>query len=156
MLCLHGSDNLHANLCTCPHSICCSRGVQLGDMSVVLDDKIKELVCEMSGKDDYEFGDLSVELDKRMKQSVANFCGKDSYEFGDLSKEIAKRTQQGVLAYTGKSDYKFGDITKKALQNLSGKEDYQVRLYLNTYCSVVCIHVFALHLTHLYATSSVW
>jgi len=27
---------------------------QLGDLSVVLDDKVKELVCELSGKDEYE------------------------------------------------------------------------------------------------------
>lgn len=92
----------------------------------MLDDKVKELVCEMSGKDEYEFGDLSVEIDKRVKESVADFCGKDTYEFGDLSKEVAKRAKQGVLAYTGKGDYKFGDITKQALKNLSGKDDYQV------------------------------
>lgn len=104
----------------------------MGDLSVVLDDKVKELVCEMSGKDDYEFGDLSVEIDKRVKQSVAEYCGKDTYEFGDLSKELAKRTKAGVLSYTGKSDYKFGDITKQALKNLSGKDDYQVSVLMRT------------------------
>jgi len=61
--------------------------MQLGDLSVVLDDKVKELVCELSGKDEYEFGDLSTEIDKKVKESVASFCGKDKYEFGDLSKE---------------------------------------------------------------------
>ena len=60
---------------------------QLGDLSVVLDDKVKELVCELSGKDEYEFGDLSIQIDKKVKESVASFCGKDKYEFGDLSKE---------------------------------------------------------------------
>lgn len=48
---------------------------------------MKELVCELSGKDEYEFGDLSIQIDKRVKESVASFCGKDKYEFGDLSKE---------------------------------------------------------------------
>ena len=31
---------------------------QLGDLSVVLDDKVKELVCELSGKDEYEVRSL--------------------------------------------------------------------------------------------------
>jgi hypothetical protein len=42
----------------------------LGDLSVVLDDKVKELVCQLSGKDEYEFGDLSVQIDIRAKEMV--------------------------------------------------------------------------------------
>ena len=89
---------------------------------------MKELVCEMSGKDNYEFGDLSIEIDKKVKESVAQFCGEEKYEFGMLSKELAKRMKSGVESYTGKSGYKFGDITKTAVKNLSGKDDYQVSI----------------------------
>jgi hypothetical protein len=102
----------------------------LGDLSVVLDDKVKELVCQLSGKDEYEFGDLSVQIDIRSKEMVAKFCGKEKYEFGDLSKEVAKRTKESVLNITGKSDYKFGDLTMSALKNLSGKDDYQVSVHI--------------------------
>ncbi len=115
--------------------------VKLGDLSVVLDDKVKELVCKLSGKDEYEFGDLSVQIDIRSKKLVAEFCGKEDYEFGDLSRELARRTREGVLNYTGKSDYKFGDLTKQALKNLSGKEDYQV-------CVVYYIFMSQWHMYH--------
>ena len=47
---------------------------------------------------------------------------------GDLSKEVAKRTSEGVLNYTGKSDYKFGDISKTFAKNITGKDDYEVRI----------------------------
>jgi len=36
----------------------CLLYAQLGDLSVVLDDKVKELVCELSGKDEYEVRSL--------------------------------------------------------------------------------------------------
>jgi hypothetical protein len=91
-----------------------------------LDDKVKELVCQLSGKEEYEFGDLSVQIDVRTKKLVAGFCGKEDYEFGDLSRELSKRTKEGVANYTGKSEYKFGDLTMQALKNMSGKDDYQV------------------------------
>ena len=106
----------------------------MGDLSVVLDDKVKELVCQLSGKDEYEFGDLSVQIDIRAKEMVAKFCGKEKYEFGDLSKEVAKRTKEGVLNITGESDYKFGDLTMSALKNLSGKDDYQVSVHIVLEC----------------------
>lgn len=98
---------------------------------------MKELVCEMSGKDQYEFGDLSIEIDKKVKESVAQFCGEETYEFGMLSKELAKRMKSGVANYTGKSGYKFGDITKTAVKNLTGKEDYQVSVH--SLCMIIVL-----------------
>ena len=135
--------------------------LQLGDLSVVLDDKVKELVCEMSGKEEYEFGDLSVEIDKRVKDSVASYCGKENYEFGDLSKEFAKRTKEGVANFTGKSNYKFGDITRQAAKNLTGKDDYQVcfifaneLLCCNSRSRNILLHNYVFVLTSSFALNS--
>ena len=77
-------------------------------MTVGLDKIGKDMVCELTGKDEYEAGDLSTELDTRVKASVAEFCGKDEYEVGDLSNEIDKRSRARVLDFIGKEDYEFG------------------------------------------------
>jgi len=46
-------------------------GKQLGDLTVALDELSKELVCEMTGKDSYEFGDLSKVIDTRCGRECA-------------------------------------------------------------------------------------
>ena len=78
--------------------------MQLGDLSIALDGLVKEEVCKMTGKEQYEFGDLSVELDSRVKRTVADFCGKEEYVPGDLSREVASRVSNRVTEFTGKGE----------------------------------------------------
>jgi len=126
---------------------------ELGDFSLLLDQVVKDTVCEYVGKDagEYEFGDLSIQIDKTVKQSVATFCGKeqyevgdlsrevaarvsqvaadfagnDTYEFGDVSKELNRRREVWVKDFIGDKEYEFGDVTKKAVANFTGKDEYE-------------------------------
>ena len=103
---------------------------EAGDLSVELDKRAKSAVAKFCGKDSYEFGDLSKEIDRRVKDRVAEYTGKAEYEFGDISREVEKRRREWVKGYLGDEaaeQYQFGDITKKALSNLTGNDDYQVR-----------------------------
>ena len=49
----------------------------------------------ITGNDEYEFGDLSRLVDSKIKGEVNKFTNSTSYEFGDLSKEIVRRVATG-------------------------------------------------------------
>lgn len=49
-------------------------------------------------------------------------------QFGDISKEIERRRVEWVQGYLQKSDYQFGDLTQKFVRDITGKDDYQVRV----------------------------
>lgn len=103
---------------------------EAGDLSIELDKRVKSTVADFCGKDAYEFGDLSKEIDRRVKNRVADYIGKDEYEFGDISRQIEKNRRAWVKDFLGEEaagNYQFGDITKKAMANLTGQDDYQVR-----------------------------
>ena len=104
---------------------------EAGDLSIELDKRVKSTVADYCGKEAYEFGDLSKEIDRRVKDRVADYIGKDEYEFGDISKQIEKNRRVWVKDFLGEEaseNYQFGDITKKAMGNLTGSDDYQVRI----------------------------
>lgn len=69
---------------------------ELGDFVLAMDEAAKKMTEELTGKP-YEMGDLSTVIDTKVKETVSSFCGKDTYEFGDLSNEIDKRVKVGVL-----------------------------------------------------------
>ena len=103
---------------------------EAGDLSIELDKRVKSKVAEFCGNDEYQFGDLSKEIDRRVKNRVADYIGKDEYEFGDISRQIEKNRRAWVKDFLGEEaagNYEFGDITKKAMANLTGQDDYQVR-----------------------------
>ena len=52
----------------------------MGDLSLAIDAMVKDEVCKLTGKDEYEAGDLSVEIDTRVKAAAAKFAGKETYE----------------------------------------------------------------------------
>lgn len=104
---------------------------EAGDLSIELDKRVKSAVADYCGKEAYEFGDLSKEIDRRVKDRVADYIGKDEYEFGDVSRQIEKNRRAWVKDFLGEEaseNYEFGDITKKAMANLTGSDDYQVRI----------------------------
>ena len=117
-----------------------------GDMSVVLDTKVKEMVCEMSGKDDVS--------DPLCRGSIGYFCIKQcsvfaslffahthihlhihwflvliallqlidfdlKYEFGDLSIELDKRVKNSVAQFCGKDTYSPGDLSRELAKRTS-------------------------------------
>jgi hypothetical protein len=67
-----------------------------------IDNKVKDSIAKMSGKETYEFGDLSKLLDQIAKDKVNNFTGKQEYSVGDVTKEILRRATSG--------EYKLDDI----------------------------------------------
>ena len=104
---------------------------EAGDLSKEIDSRVKGTVASFCGKDEYEFGDLSQEIDRRVKDRVSDYIGKDEYEFGDITREVEKRRREWVKGYLGEDaakNYKFGDLTMQALKNISGDDDYQVRI----------------------------
>jgi hypothetical protein len=124
---------------------------ELGDLVLAMDKMSKEMTEGLTGKP-YEAGDLSTLLDTRIKGAVASYCGKDEYEVGDLTNAVTSRVSSRVEEFTGKpyefgdvtnevmnrrkvwvqdllgaeaaENYQFGDITKKAMENFTGK-DYE-------------------------------
>ena len=74
---------------------------ELGDLVLAMDEMSQSMTEEITGKP-YETGDLSKVIDTKIKASVADFCGKDEYEFGDLSKEIDKRVRERVSEWSGR------------------------------------------------------
>lgn len=72
---------------------------EFGDLSRMIDGKIKDAACQLTGKEKYEFGDISKFFDASAKAEVCKLTGKDTYEFGDISKEIARRVQAGEVDY---------------------------------------------------------
>jgi len=49
----------------------------------------------VTGNDEYEFGDLSRLVDSKIKDKVNDMTGSDEYKFGDLTKEIVRRVASG-------------------------------------------------------------
>jgi hypothetical protein len=64
-----------------------------------VDQKAKEEVQKVTGRESYEFGDISRWADARVKQRVCELTGKESYDGGDLSKEIVKRVLAGEVKW---------------------------------------------------------
>mmetsp|Transcript_36141 Transcript_36141/g.81221 ORF Transcript_36141/g.81221 Transcript_36141/m.81221 type:complete len:210 (-) Transcript_36141:685-1314(-) len=95
---------------------------KFGDLSKLIDKKVKTSINKVTGKDEYQFGDLSYWLDKNAKDSVKKLTGKDDYEFGDLSRWVDARVKDKVNEFTGQEIYVFGDLTREiAAQVVSRK-----------------------------------
>jgi hypothetical protein len=91
---------------------------ELGDFILALDEVSKQYTEQLTGKP-YEAGDLSKVIDSRVKSTVAEYCGKDEYEFGDLTREVSSRVQNRVEAFNGKP-YEFGDIAREVEERRKG------------------------------------
>jgi hypothetical protein len=57
--------------------------MQFGDISKKLDQRAKNDVSKLTGKQDYKFGDLSRWADSQVKEKVINFTGKDNYQVSE-------------------------------------------------------------------------
>ena len=80
---------------------------EVGDLVLSLDEMSKSLTEEFTDKP-YETGDLSREIDQRVKRVVAEYCGKDEYEVGDLSIAVSTKVSQRVKELMG--TYQRGNI----------------------------------------------
>ena len=80
---------------------------ELGDFVLAMDELSKQMAEEVTGKP-YEAGDLSTLLDSKIKGAVASYCGKDANEVGDLSNAVAAKAMARVEEFTGKP-YEFGE-----------------------------------------------
>jgi hypothetical protein len=101
---------------------------EAGDLSTLLDTRIKGAVASYCGKDEYEVGDLTNAVTSRVSSRVEEFTGTGKpYEFGDVTNEVMNRRKvwvQDLLGAEAAENYQFGDITKKAMENFTGK-DYE-------------------------------
>ena len=98
------------------------KNYKFGDVSKLLDGKVKSAVNELTGKESYEFGDISRLLDNKAKSAVNELTGKESYEFGDISRLLDDKAKSAVCNATGNANYEVGDITKEIAKRVRTRQ----------------------------------